>query len=173
MKYEMLLPGSLLAGCRASTPPPLPPTADNLEAAAPPPDPDSVAILSYDKANEYFYWDNRKELFGNATHLSLTPQDLLLVDSLLRQSIAASNEYQQQRGYTGPPLSLNGYKRQLLAVVTEAGEKQVWVNCLCEVRDGGWKKKTIRGSGGGDCYFNVRLNLSKKSWSEADVNALY
>ncbi|RTQ52500.1 hypothetical protein EJV47_05675 [Hymenobacter gummosus] len=158
----------VIAACRAEKPAL---TAPVTTEAAPPPDQDTVAILSYDKTNEYFYWDDRKARFGDATHLELTPRDLALVDSLLRQSVAAWNAYQRQHGYTGPPLNPNGYKRQLLAVVTPAGEKLVWVNWLCEASDTRWKQTVIQVSDGGDCYFNVQLNLSRRSWEEVSVNS--
>jgi hypothetical protein len=170
MKYYWgLVMLGLMAACRAEKPVADLPSAVPVEAEALP-DKDSVAILSYDKTNEYFYWDDRKELFGNATHLELTAKDMALVDSLLLQSVTAWNQYQRQHGYTGPALNPNGYKRQLIAVVTETGEKQVWANCLCEVLDARWKKRIYRVSGGGDCYFNVRLNLSRRSWGEVSEN---
>ncbi|TLM96625.1 hypothetical protein [Hymenobacter jeollabukensis] len=129
-----------------------------------------MAVLSYDKTDEYFYRDSRKELFGGATNLELTPRELVLTDSLLQQSVAAWNRYQRQHGYTGPLLNSKGYKRQLIAVIDTAGEKRVWINGFCGADGSGWKKRIIQVWDGGICYFNVKLNLSRKTWEELDVN---
>ncbi len=51
------------------------------------------------------------------------------------------------------------------------GEKEVWVNCFCSVQYMDyWKKQVVFVKDGGNCFFNVKINITKKSFSDFEVN---
>jgi len=68
-------------------------------------------------------------------------------------------------------IDLNDYKRQYCACFNEQGEKVVYVNCMCRVKDEQWKKKYMTVLGGGECYFSGVINLSKNDFTKFMINA--
>lgn len=68
-------------------------------------------------------------------------------------------------------LDLKDKKRQYIAVINEHGEKEVWVNLFCDSFEGeDWKTELIFVEDGGNCYFNVKINLEKNTYSELMIN---
>ena len=83
-----------------------------------------------------------------------------------------NEEYpKNKRTETGFELELKGKKRQYVAVINEKGEKEVWVNFFCD--DWGndnWESDILIVHDGGNCYFNLKVNLTNKSYSELGIN---
>jgi hypothetical protein len=70
-------------------------------------------------------------------------------------------------------IDLKRYYRQYIVVYNKRGEKEVWVNCFCNVQSlDNWREKAVIVMGGGNCFFNVRINLTRKSFSDFMVNGL-
>jgi hypothetical protein len=70
-------------------------------------------------------------------------------------------------------IDLKRYYRQYVVVYNKRGEKEVWVNCFCNIQSpGNWREKAVIVMGGGNCFFNVRINLTRKSFSDFMVNGL-
>ncbi|HZZ75619.1 MAG TPA: hypothetical protein VFE04_06795 [Puia sp.] len=70
-------------------------------------------------------------------------------------------------------IDLKRYYRQYVVVYNKRGEKEVWVNCFCNIQSpGNWREKPVIVMGGGNCFFNVRINLTRKSYSDFMVNGL-
>lgn len=65
---------------------------------------------------------------------------------------------------------LKFYKRQLLFYTDEKGDKIVWVNCFCNCFDESWKKDILLVKDGGDCYFNFKINLTKRKVFDIGIN---
>jgi len=67
-------------------------------------------------------------------------------------------------------IDLNNYKRQYVAVINQNNEKEVWINCFC----GDWgenrKKNIVIVEDGGNCYFNLKINLTTKKCYDFIVN---
>jgi hypothetical protein len=61
------------------------------------------------------------------------------------------------------------YKVQLIAIINDKGEKQVWVNCFCGAMSG-WRKSIVYVMDGGNCFFNLRINLTKGEYYDLAVN---
>ncbi|HMG93639.1 MAG TPA: hypothetical protein VK589_26460 [Chryseolinea sp.] len=67
-------------------------------------------------------------------------------------------------------LETKGHKKQLVAVVNSKGEKEVWVNCFCDIEGDSWRSGIIMVSDGGPCFFNFKINLTTKEVYELVVN---
>jgi hypothetical protein len=66
-------------------------------------------------------------------------------------------------------IDLSRYKRQYLPFINCAGQKEVWVNCFCsDFAD--WRNEVLMVSDGGNCYFNLIINLATKIFSIFIVN---
>lgn len=67
----------------------------------------------------------------------------------------------------------DNYNLQLVPILNEENQTEVWVNALCRNSnsdDDQWKKSIIRVKDGGSCYFNLYINLTKKTYEKFMVN---
>ena len=68
-------------------------------------------------------------------------------------------------------IDIRNYKRQYIAYINSKNEKEVWVNCFCETWDNDvWKFKIVEVRDGGNCYFNLKINLEQKAYFEFCLN---
>ena len=122
-------------------------------------------------------------LFKNATPASLTQTEIEEIEIILKQCIAAYNPGRQLQFDTiskAHPeynikvdnfvINLPRYKRQYIAVINSAGQKEVWVNCFCQHFDTNWRTEILMVEDGGNCYFNLTINLATKTYSKLSVN---
>lgn len=61
------------------------------------------------------------------------------------------------------------YNKQLVAVINESGEKEVWVNCSCELSTD-FQYRLIDVSDGGPCYMNMKINLTTHQCYDVQFN---
>ena len=136
-------------------------------------------ILDYDSLSYY-----KIELPPNSVKSRLTQAEISKAEFLLEKSIkeynAKQKEYFNSEHLEHPRRfpkneeeyyinNLQKYKQQFTAVITQTGEKVVWINCLCyTVRN--WKKEIIRVDDGGNCFFDVKINISKNTYYDFRVN---
>ncbi len=114
-----------------------------------------IAIIEYDK--------NWVFPFKNAESAQLNDTDFKEIERLLIECATKSNEL----------LPLKKYYRQYVVVKNENGEKEVYINCMCELVGldfADWKKELIDIADGGNCYFNVKINLSSKVYYNLMIN---
>jgi hypothetical protein len=64
------------------------------------------------------------------------------------------------------------YYKQFIAVTNSKGEKEVWVNCRCSVMKEYWKSSIGDVKDGGSCFFNLKINLTKKLIYDFWVNGV-
>ncbi|MFY8181710.1 MAG: hypothetical protein ACOVLG_08020 [Flavobacterium sp.] len=62
------------------------------------------------------------------------------------------------------------YQKQLIAVKNLQGEIEVWVNCNCKEKNEEFQYSILDYNDGGDCHFNLKINLSKNTYSELYIN---
>lgn len=65
------------------------------------------------------------------------------------------------------------YNQQYLGAEYENGDKYVWINCFCKSQESDfkdWKTKLVFVKDGGNCFINVLINLTKKTYKEFNVN---
>jgi hypothetical protein len=69
-------------------------------------------------------------------------------------------------------IDLKRYKLQFIAAINSKGEKVVWVNCFCD--DGSakkyWAQEVVVVRDGGNCFFNLKINLTKGRYYDLMVN---
>ncbi len=110
--------------------------------------------------------------------------DQQLIDSLME---AVVNDYNHKlvpeekkpadtTAASPSPVNLKDYKKQYIAVINARGEKEVWANCFCKAIEKriefvDWKKIPVKVIDGGNCFFNVKLNLAQRKAYELTVNS--
>lgn len=119
----------------------------------------------------------------NLATATLNVTDQHLVDSLLSAQVMEYNTRlalrEKKPGDTIPapdPIDLKTYKKQYIAVINAKGEKEVWANCFCKAIEKriefvDWKKTPVKVIDGGNCFFNVKLNLAQRKAYELKVNS--
>jgi len=141
--------------------------------------PDHYVILPFDTA---VY----TSLPQDCTQATLNNDDFANIDRVLSFCINKYNRLQttvykqivkklpdQDLNINDYVIDLKRYYRQYIVVYNRKGEKEVWVNCFCNIRSlANWRKKAVIVMGGGNCFFNVRINLTRKSFSDFMVNGL-
>jgi hypothetical protein len=134
-----------------------------------------IAVLPLDTAQ---CW-----VFKDCKPVDLTNEDLLQIEKLLRECIDNYNPLQEKQfneiksKYPGHKfykehfiIDLKKYRRQYIAVTNIAGEKEVWINCFCDKDETYWKTEIVFVFDGGNCFFNLKVNLTKGEYYELMVN---
>ncbi|MEI6143837.1 MAG: hypothetical protein WCP85_31450 [Mariniphaga sp.] len=131
-------------------------------------------------------FNERGNLFDkDCKSVNLTQEDFKNIDSLLNKFISDYNLIKEKEfenvNSQRPELKisksyfiidLKRYKRQYIAVVNPKGEKEVWINCGCGFSEESWKHSRISVEDGGNCYFNLKINLFKKIVYDFMVNGV-
>jgi len=138
-------------------------------------DTSNYTILKFDTTDTW--------LFKNAKPASLTQTEIEEIEIILKQCIDAYNPDQKIQFDTiskAHPdynlkvdnfvIDLSRYKRQYFPVINSAGQKEVWVNCFCNDFDKDWRTEMLIVNDGGNCYFNLTINLTAKTFSRFIVN---
>jgi hypothetical protein len=97
----------------------------------------------------------------------MLPEDLRTVEEMFSLCISEFN------GSTNTDkVNPSDYKRQYVPIMNEKDEREVWINCFCAFREHNeeWKKGIIRVKDGGKCYFNLKINLSKRFYYALNFN---
>ena len=137
-------------------------------------DTSKIAIISYKPTYR---------CFKDAKPTKLTNKDLKAIETILSSCITAYNIEQQKlykeqtKKYPEHQFQLNdfvinykNYKRQYIPVINNKGEKEVWINCFCNDWDIEWKENMLSVYDVGNCYFNVKINLTNKTYYDLMIN---
>ncbi|MDT3739340.1 MAG: hypothetical protein RO257_07550 [Candidatus Kapabacteria bacterium] len=116
------------------------------------PDTNKIAIFSSKKANT------------KGTNFQLSENDFKMIDTLIENSI---REYNTKYG---TEINLEQYYRQYEPIINEFKEKEIWIYCFCYASNIDWKKEMLFVSDGGECYFRLEINLTKKKVINFSVN---
>lgn len=145
-----------------------------------------AVVLPFDTSEAWLV----ENVFPKTFHItSLNSSELNLVDSLMEAFVTGYNlteapkkQEAYEKGHPKDTLKpadfsfdMKAYKKQYIAAINAKGEKEVWVNCFCKsiekrIEFTDWRVLPVRASGGGTCFFNVKLNLSKKTYSDLHIN---
>jgi len=139
----------------------------------------TVSAFGQTDASKYaiipFYIDSTtKWPFEDCKPTDLTKNDIKGIEVLVKQCIDNYNtEPKQKKGNIDNTINLASYKRQYIAVINKKGEKEVWINCFCSdsynpKKD--WTKELIMVQDGGNCYFDIKVNLTTKKYYDLIVN---
>ncbi|MBC6113149.1 hypothetical protein H7U22_22260 [Pedobacter sp. CCM 8938] len=110
----------------------------------------------------------------------LTQKDLEAINEILKTAVAKYN-IEKKTHFKNKPITnlqlesylinLKIYKRQYVPFKNEQEQKEIWINCFCSL-DGHykWQTEIVFVQDGGKCYFNLKINLDKKTYSMFSVN---
>ena len=154
-----------------------PPPPTELKRNQPHSDEPCYVIIPYDST--------MKDVFGFGVSITLKANDFKLIDSLLKIQINSFNIQQEKEFLTlkeSDPkfksdlsnwiIDLKNYNRQYVAIINSNSEKEVWVNCFCwswgenEI----YKHQILDVNDGGKCFFQLKINLSKRKVYDFSVN---
>ena len=138
-------------------------------------DSSNYAVLKFDTNDTW--------LFDDATPSNLEQSEIEEIDSILKLCIDTFNINQQlhfNRISNSHPdynlkvddfiVNLSRYRRQYFPVINSEGHKEVWVNCFCNDFDKNWRNEMLIVFDGGNCYFNLIINLTTKTFYRFMVN---
>ncbi len=134
-----------------------------------------IAILPFDTTRHLIFKDNKAA--------DLSPEDLQKIEKILAKCIKDYNpeqEKQFKKNCDKHPeyklykkdfiIDIKRYKRQYMATINSKGEKEIWINCFCNTHNLNWRKQIISVRDGGNCYFNLKINLTTGRYYELMVN---
>ena len=128
-------------------------------------DTSSIAIIPFDKSRDWLF----DKTYSPST---LAQNEIEEIEKLLTDCINKYNEKlsSDKKVYFSIDLTKEKYKRQYVAAINKNGDKEVWINCLCQIHDDNWKNSIIMVDDGGNCYFNLKINLTKGKCYDLMVN---
>jgi hypothetical protein len=127
----------------------------------------------------------KMRIFSNATLTDLNSSELIEIERILKTAILNNNERQNENiikhnqnypenkiSETGFELKLGKYFRQYIPVINENGEKEIWMNFSCNTQENDrWKTGLLPPvMDGGNCYFSIKINLTKETYSDLKIN---
>lgn len=110
-------------------------------------------------------------LFGkNYKNWSPGSEDITAADKLLAAAFK-----DQERGTVNrvSGKSLDDYNMQFVGAADANGDKIIWINCFCKKEENffkEWKKNIVHVADGGNCFFNVKINITKNTYTDFMVN---
>lgn len=143
------------------------------------------AIIEYDSLNPIF---SNFEI-NNAYPSKFNFTEIIKVDSILKGSITDYNNtkaierfniYKNKSSLNGATIDnfkidLKNFKVQYVPLNHYKSDKIVFVNCFCKDFDtqnkSNWKKEIVHVLDGGNCFFNVKINLTKRTYFQFSVNS--
>lgn len=118
-----------------------------------------TAVITFTPAQHWYFFDST---YKAAT---LTSEELQVIDSFL---LAGVTNFNNLLGEQTIDLVQDDYKKQLVAISNNKGEKEVWVNCFCNPYDN-WRTDVISVDDGGSCYFSFKINLTLHKYYDFDI----
>ncbi|MDT0651900.1 hypothetical protein [Autumnicola edwardsiae] len=120
---------------------------------------------------------------GEPTDLRL--EEIRNVEEILERAVKENNGLQKEAlkeqnaenpenkwTETGFELEKKNYYRQYVPIINEKGEKVVWVNLSCRKLPENWQTELLPPvADGGNCYFNVKINLTRNTYLDLRINS--
>ena len=148
---------------------------------------DCAAIIAYNP-NDYTVKRAFDIPVAKANNQVITVGEMKLLDNALHQFLAmqmfkdrewfeiASKIYPEEHFKISDfMIDITTYRRQYMLVTNKKGERVVWCNFFCDgipaYENFDWKHKALGGHGGGNCFFNFKVNLFTGVYYDVWVNA--
>ncbi len=140
-------------------------------------DTSTIVVLPFDTSSYWLFEDSA------CRNVELSLRDLDTIETLVQQCIA---EYMDARSTPIVEktdsirrdlhrIGREGYVLQCIAVINSHGEKEVWVNALCNhswPTENAWKERIQLVQDGGGCFYQLKVNLSKANYYDLRVNGI-
>jgi hypothetical protein len=133
------------------------------------------AILPYDTS---MHW-----IFKDCEQTDISAKEMAEIEIILKRFVDDYNPEQERQfqkinsehpdykpDKTNFIIDLKRYRRQYIAVTNKRGEKEVWINFFCDSWDKNWKEELIEVHDGGNCYYNLKVNLTNGVFYDLMVN---
>jgi hypothetical protein len=136
-----------------------------VNATVQPVDTSLIAIIPFDNSRDWLF----DKTYTSST---LTQNDIEKIERLMTDCVNKYNNKlsSNNKQYFSIDLTKEIYKRQYVAVINKNGDKEVWINFLCQTHGDSWKTSIIMVDDGGNCYFNLKINLTKEKCYDLGVN---
>lgn len=105
-------------------------------------------------------------MFKNASGATLEKSEIAEVEAILKKAVNEYNAPQKE----SLKINLPEYKRQFVSFINDKNEKIVWVNCFVGDYFENWREALVTVDDGGNSFFNVKINLTKKIYYDFRVN---
>ena len=147
----------------------------------------NYSVLSYDTSDIWLSaW-----IFPKSKPADLDSNDINDLQSIISQCVDHYNKTESLNEFkkfkkNNPKTEVNlssftiditKYKRQFIAIINDKKEKEVWVNCFSEyfgdtkLNINGWKNGIYRACDGGKNFFNFKINLTNKTYTDLKINS--
>ncbi len=156
-----------------------PPEGDSSKArTAVKADTSTIAVLPYDTS---YYW--LFEEHAKCRNADLSSAELDQLEELVQRAVTDyMSKYDHPEELAGDSaywnqyrIARSGYVLQCIAVINSKGEREVWVNALCDhdwpTKDA-WRKSIQMVSDGGGCFYQLKANLTRGTYSDLSVNGV-
>lgn len=118
---------------------------------------DNSVVIDYDPSKH-------KYIFESGGFVKLNNLELDELENYIEKAV---DKYNQNNGEKINDLSK--YKRQFIIVTDKNKDRIVWANLFCSEFKS-WKKSVVVVDDGGNCYFNLYINLTQRSFEPLNVN---
>ena len=108
--------------------------------------------------------------FKKGIPAELTVKELEEINKYLQEAVY---KYNETKISWENPIDLLKYNRQYIAIINEKGEKEIYINCFSSsgIRNGEyWKNNFVFVLDGGNHFFQVKINITKKLIIMFNVN---
>lgn len=120
------------------------------------------AFLKFDNKRDYYIFNK------TCKPSSLSKGEITTIENLISKKVKEFNSITKGRRIE----QSTKYYKQFIPVINSKGEKEVWVNCACEILQNEWKKEPQMVNDGGSCFFHLKINLAKKLVYDFRVNGV-
>lgn len=134
--------------------------------------------------NEYTIIDYKPEglysFFGKAKSTTLTHDEIEHIELIIQDVVSSIIDHHnsERKKYLSkfPDKKFLSeyaeYFRQYVPAINEYGEKVIWINFFCgKPKTDGWKNGIVDVRDGGDCYFNLKVNLTTQKYYDLSINS--
>ncbi len=116
--------------------------------------------------NPEWYW-----IYKNVSSSTLSENEVQRVEEILKTIVKENNDSLNEKTESRFSLKLKGYKKQFVPVLNEKGEKEVWANMFCsDFETESWKNGIVEVEDGGNCFWNVKINLTTGKYYALSIN---
>ncbi|WP_299765279.1 hypothetical protein [uncultured Dokdonia sp.] len=133
---------------------------------------DTTITVLNDPANfKYIYHFNNEKLSEDTKSWKITKENFTLIDSLLKSKLLKNGPPHDVHFRTLSEKYLENYFRQYIPYIDKNGDRIVYINAAC-YKSEHWKTNLIIARDGGDCYWQLKINLDKKIMYEFHTNSI-